>query len=188
MEVTGSDVVATEPTLKSSVLVGKPLRLTDARQVGIMLRDDGHLTLRNHSALTTMLAEPVDDTGFKLHVTAYEGNNYVGHDGTVFKADKDGANAVVFHAKQTALGIELYFDDERPAVFDRHFDVGVGPWTPTCKFSQIPILIWWGPLSLMWQPQSALAMSTEVSVGPSSTVVPGVGAKGYPFHAYGRAV
>ncbi|KAJ4306630.1 hypothetical protein N0V88_001435 [Collariella sp. IMI 366227] len=123
MDLSGSDIITSDPDLKSSLLVGKRLRLTDAKRGGIILRDK-IFTLRNLSSITNVLAEAVDESSFKLRVTAYGGNNYVRSDNNVFVADTDNAHAAVFHAKRTELGAELYFNNQRPALFDRHFDIG----------------------------------------------------------------
>ena len=134
--LTSSDVVVADPNIKSAGLVGHYLRLTDANRGGIVLREK-IFTLRSHSAITNL-----------LKVTAYMGNNYVHNEGNVFIADTDSAHAAILHTKRTELGIELCYNNERPALFDRHFDIGIGPWTATSMRSQTPILIWFGPLTL----------------------------------------
>jgi hypothetical protein len=170
--LTSNDVVVADPNIKSAALVGHYLRLTDANRGGIVLREK-IFTLRSHSSITNLLAEAVDQSTFKLKVTAYLGNNYVRNDGNVFIADTDSAHAAIFHAKRTELGIELYYNNERPALFDRHFDIGIGPWTPTSMRSQTPILIWFGPLTLTWRPQGR-----PIPPKPQP-VIPGFGARSW---------
>jgi hypothetical protein len=122
--LTSNDVVVADPNIKSAALVGHYLRLTDANRGGIVLREK-IFTLRSHSSITNLLAEAVDQSTFKLKVTAYLGNNYVRNDGNVFIADTDSAHAVIFHAKRTELGIELYYNTRaagavRPPLRHRH--------------------------------------------------------------------
>jgi hypothetical protein len=171
--LTSGDVLVADPNIKTQGLVGQTLRLTDANRGGIVLRG-GYLTLRSHSSITSVLVEAVDQSTFKLRVTAFGGNNYIRATEDVFIADTDSAHAAVFHAKRTELGIELFYNNHRPAIFDRHFDMGIGPWTPTSAKSQIPILIWFGPLTLTWRPQGG-----PMAPNPKPVVFPGVDARSW---------
>jgi hypothetical protein len=135
--------------------------LTDARRVGIMLRDS-RLTLRNHSALTRFIVEAVSTTDFILQAPAVGGDNSyvtIGNKGAFF-AQASREKAQKFQFKVTDLGVELYLADQRPAVFDDFYDVSIG------KFetgrSSIPILIhtdvsaiWPAPDNSSSQPQVA---------------------------------
>lgn len=141
--------------IKSDSFKGKLIKLTDARRVGFMLRDS-YLTLRNHSAVTTVKAEVVSEGTFTLQVIAISGNNYIGVEGDKFKANADASHAVQFSAKHTALGLELFYDNQQPAVFDRYYDVTIGPWTNKSQRSQTPVLMWVGSPAEIWgsQPNS----------------------------------
>lgn len=92
MSYSNDILVSPDPEVKAEFFKDKRIRLTDARRVGVMLRD-AFLTLRNHSALTTVRAEVVDDRTFKLRVAAIGGNNYVRVDGDKFRADGDESTA-----------------------------------------------------------------------------------------------
>jgi hypothetical protein len=141
--------------IKSDFFQGKRILLTDARRVGFMLRD-GYLTLRNHSAVTTVKAEVVSEGTFTLQATAISGDNYIRVDGDKFKANADASHAAQFGAKHTALGIELFYDNQRPAIFDRYYDVTIGPWTNKSQRSQTPVLMWVRSYAEIWgsQPDS----------------------------------
>ncbi|KAK4466748.1 hypothetical protein QBC42DRAFT_258846 [Cladorrhinum samala] len=142
-------LVSPDPEVKAEFFRDKRIRLTDARRVGVMLRD-GFLTLRNHSAMTTVRAEVIDARTFKLRATAIGGNNYIRIDDDKFKADADESKAAHFSAKLTALGFELFYNNEAPAIFDRFYDVAIGPWTNTSQRSQTPILMWVGSVAEIW--------------------------------------
>ncbi|KAJ6136958.1 hypothetical protein N7497_012210 [Penicillium chrysogenum] len=120
-------------------LDGKSVYLTDARRVGIMLRDR-RLTLRNHSALTRFIVEAISDTDFFLQSADVGNDGYVRPlDRGAFYARGSHHEAQKFQFKFTDLGMELYLAEQRPAVFDHDHDVSIGKWTEGLSF--IPILI-----------------------------------------------
>jgi len=145
-------LLISDPEVKPEFFMGKSVKITDARRVGFMLRDD-FLTLRNHSAITTLVAEVVTERTFKLRAVAIGGNNYIRVDNDKFRADSDASNAAHFSARLTELGLELFHNGLRPAILDRYYDVTIGPWTPTSRRSQTPVLIWVGPLTQIWSGQ-----------------------------------
>lgn len=114
-----------------------------------MLRDS-FLTLRNHSAITTLRAEVINERTFKLQAVAIGGDNYIRVDDDKFRADADASHAAHFSAKLTALGFELFYDGQQPAIFDRFYDVAIGPWTNRSQRSQTPVIMWVGPNSEIW--------------------------------------
>ncbi|CAK4032244.1 Hypothetical predicted protein [Lecanosticta acicola] len=111
----------------ASKLNGTAVYLTDARRVGIMLRDR-RLTLREHAAITEFILETVEDDEFVLRATAYKGdNNYIKAAGKgTFKAESSKKDAVRFHMMPTELGNELLVGQGRPGIFDDFYDVSIG--------------------------------------------------------------
>lgn len=114
-----------------------------------MLRDS-YLTLRNHSAITTLNAEVVSEGTFTLQATSISENNYIQVDGDKFRANADSSKAAQFSAKHIALGFELFYDNQAPAIFDRYYDVGIGPWTNKLQSSQTPVIMWVGSHTEIW--------------------------------------
>jgi hypothetical protein len=126
----------------------KSVYLTDARRIGIMLRDR-RLTLRNHSALTCFVVEAVSDKDFILQATNVSEKGYVtvGDKGAFF-AQGSREEAQKFQIEVTELGSELYLSGNRPAVFDDFHDVSIGSWKTDLSF--IPILIHSNGLAKIW--------------------------------------
>ena len=128
-------------------LDGKPVYLTDARGVGVMLRDR-RLTLRNHSALTRFIVEAISDTDFLLQAVDAGNDGYVRpRDHGAFYAQGSRHEAQKFQINVAEFGLELYLTGERPAVFDHDHDVSVGQWREGRSF--IPILVH-DNLSTIW--------------------------------------
>lgn len=111
-------------TVNNKALHGKTVYLTDARKVGIMLRDKRR-TLRNHSAVTEFIAE-ADGNDLLLRAATFKENGYVrvGNKGA-FHADASKNDAQRSDIQLTELGEELFIDGQRPSVFDDYFDVSV---------------------------------------------------------------
>lgn len=141
--------------------------LTDARRVGIMLRDS-RLTLRDHAALTSFIVEAVDGAEFVLKTPAIEGDNsYVSiGDKGVFTANASRDNAQKFQFKVTDLGVELYLEDQRPAVFDVHYDVSIGKLEN--GRSSIPILIH-TEVSSIWASPAVLSTQAMQNSSPQTS-------------------
>lgn len=114
--------------------------ITDARRVGLMLRDK-RLTLRGNAALTRFEIERVSSGEFKLRAPEVDGNdNYVQVGSkNAFYANANKDKAQVFAYKHTDVGYELMIEGERPGVLDDYYDVGVGKWKS--GYSHIPLLI-----------------------------------------------
>jgi hypothetical protein len=134
---------------ESGGLDGWTVYLTDARKVGIMLRDR-RLTLRNHSAITEFILESTSHSGCVLRAPAMDNNGYVrigDRNGLSASASRDKAQH--FELKLSDMGLELFIEDRRPAVFDFFYDVSIGKWQN--GRSLIPILVHtfipsiWGP-------------------------------------------
>ncbi|KAF7591421.1 hypothetical protein BBP40_001582 [Aspergillus hancockii] len=109
----------------------KSICLTDARRVGVMLRDR-RLTLRNHAAFSTFTVEFVNSTDFVLRSEDFdprEQNVYIriGGKGTL-RTEVSRNQAQTFQMEQTALGLELYMNGQRLSVYDEYFDVSIGQW------------------------------------------------------------
>lgn len=134
-------------TANLAVFDKKSIYLTDARRVGVMLRD-GRLTLRNHSALTRFVVESISDQDIVLHAPAAGNKAYVqvSHKGAFF-ANASREQAQSFQLQVTELGIELYLAGQRPAVFDDFYDVSIGKWQT--GLSAIPSLVH-DDLSKIW--------------------------------------
>jgi len=135
-----SDLAIYDIAVNLNRLDNTTIYLTDARHVGIMLRE-GRLTLRNHSALTRFVVESVDNDNIVLHSPdAGDDKAYiqVGNKGAFFaNAPRDQAQK--FQLQVTELGTELYLAEQRPAVFDDNHDVSVGKWQK--GLSTIPLLV-----------------------------------------------
>lgn len=117
--------------------------LTDARRVGIMLRDK-RLTLRNHAALTRIQLHGAEGSSHEYILQAIDledKNNYVRvADKNAFKADEKAEKAQHFRLEDTELGTELKLaDGSRPAILDDFYDVGIGQWKN--GYSRVPILV-----------------------------------------------
>lgn len=127
----------------------KSIYLTDARRVGVMLRER-RLTLRNHSAITRLVVETVSDTDFVLQAPAVGDKPYIkiGSKGA-FVADASHDEAQKFQLEVTDLGIELWLAGQRPAVFDDNNDVSIGKWET--GLSPIPMIIH-DDLAKIWAP------------------------------------
>lgn len=129
-----------DTTINAESFQHKDIYLTDARRVGVMLRD-GRLSLRNHSALTRFTVETISQTDAILQTPHVEGDKAfvkVDNKGAFYaKASRDEAQK--FQFRLSPLGIELYLAGQRPAVFDHEFDVSVGKWE--VGRSPIPILV-----------------------------------------------
>jgi len=152
-------------------LEDKFIKITDARRVGVMLRE-GYLTLREHSAITSLQIVPITQGSFKLKVPAIGGDrNFIAVEGNLwFKANANASTAATFTAKQTELGYELYHQNERPAIHDKQFDVTIGPWSPTGRHrSQVPMLLWpEADLAQIWHPGNPWATGNPPGISNKS--------------------
>lgn len=157
--------------MQCAELEDKFIKITDARRVGVMLRD-GYLTLRAHSTITSLQIDPVTARTFKLRVPAIGGDrNYIAiENNTWFRANANASTAATFTAKQTELGYELRYNNERPAIHDRYFDVTIGPWSSTgLARSQIPMLLWPDlALDQIWNPGNPYATGTAPGISNKS--------------------
>ena len=143
----------------------KIITLTDARLVGVMLRER-RFSLREHSAITPLLVG-LSDGGNEVTLQAVsvkDENNYVKYgDKGAFHANASKADAIKFKIVPTELGFELFIGDDRPSVFDDNHDVSVGK--PGPGLSSIPLLIHMDPMSI-WQKSSTSA--PNMAENPSS--------------------
>lgn len=153
---------ALKVTVDCRSLDKKPIYLTDARLVGVMLRD-GRLTLRSHSALTELVIESVSDKDIVLHATAAGDQAYVrtGDKGAFF-ANASREQALKFQMQVTDIGMELCLGEKRPAVFDDNNDVSIGEWKT--GRSSIPILVHMDS-SKIWKSPALKEESTPLDQG-----------------------
>lgn len=125
----------------AQTLNGKSIYLTDARGIGVMLRDR-RLTLRDHAAITRFIVEAISDTDFLLQAADVKSGSdwYVRpQDNNAFYARGSRDEAQRFQISAAEFGLELYLEGQRPAVFDHDHDVSIGKWTEGCSF--IPVVV-----------------------------------------------